>query len=146
LPGTPALRREQIKLQAALITPLLHVKGYASPESKAAAERGRLLIEQAEALGEPPDDPLPLFSVLYGVWVANLVAFNGAAMLELAAQFLALAKAGPMPRTGRSAARACPESSPVIKARNMCLIGLSNSHSPELKLQVRHECSGLSAR
>ena len=27
LPGTPALRREQIKLQVALITPLLHVKG-----------------------------------------------------------------------------------------------------------------------
>jgi predicted ATPase len=40
LPATPALRREQIKLQAVLITPLLHVKGYASPESKAAAERG----------------------------------------------------------------------------------------------------------
>ena len=77
LPATPALRREQIKLQAVLITPLLHVKGYAAPETKAAAERGRLLIEQAEALGEPLEDPLPLFSVLYGVWVANFVAFNG---------------------------------------------------------------------
>jgi class 3 adenylate cyclase/predicted ATPase len=92
LPATPALRREQIKLQAALITPLLHVKGYAAPETKAAAERGRLLIEQAEALGESLDDPLPLFSVLYGVWVANLVAFNGSAMRELASQFLALAE------------------------------------------------------
>ena len=30
-----------------------------------------LLIEQAEALGEPPEDPLLLFSVLYGFWVAN---------------------------------------------------------------------------
>ena len=29
LPGTPALRREQIKLQIALITPLIHVKGIA---------------------------------------------------------------------------------------------------------------------
>ena len=77
LPGTPALRREQIKLQVALITPLIHVKGYAAPETKAAAERARLLIEQAEALGEPPEDPLLLFSVLYGFWVANLVAFNG---------------------------------------------------------------------
>jgi hypothetical protein len=92
LPATPALRREQIKLQAVLITPLLHVKGYAAPETKAAAERGRLLIEQAEALGEPLDDPLPLFSVLYGVWVANLVAFKGTVMRELAAQFLALAE------------------------------------------------------
>ena len=64
LPATPALRREQIKLQVALITPLMHVKGYAAPETKAAAERARLLIEQAEALGEPPEDPLLLFSVL----------------------------------------------------------------------------------
>ena len=77
LPATPALRREQIKLQVALITPLMHVKGYAAPETKAAAERARLLIEQAEALGEPPEDPLLLFSVLYGFWVANYVAFNG---------------------------------------------------------------------
>jgi predicted ATPase len=33
-----------------------------------------------------------LFSVLYGFWVANYVAFNGNATLELAAQFLALAE------------------------------------------------------
>ena len=92
LPATPALRREQIKLQVALITPLIHVKGYAAPETKAAAERARLLIEQAEALGEPPEDPLLLFSVLYGFWVANYVAFNGDVMRELAAQFLALAE------------------------------------------------------
>jgi Adenylate and Guanylate cyclase catalytic domain len=51
LPATPALRREQIKLQVALITPLSHVKGYAAPETEAAAERARLLIEQAEARG-----------------------------------------------------------------------------------------------
>ena len=92
LPATPALRREQIKLQVALITPLMHVKGYAAPETKAAAERARLLIEQAEALGEPPEDPLLLFSVLYGFWVANYVAFNGDVVRELAAQFLALAE------------------------------------------------------
>ena len=66
LPGTPARRREEIKLQVALITPLLHVSGYATPETRAAVERARLLIEQAEALGEPPEDPLLLFSVLYG--------------------------------------------------------------------------------
>ena len=92
LPPTPALRRDEIKLQVALITPLFHVKGYAAPETKAAAERARLLIEQAEALGEQPEDPLLLFSVLYGFWVANLVAFNGDAMRELAVQFLALAE------------------------------------------------------
>jgi class 3 adenylate cyclase/predicted ATPase len=91
LTTTPALRREEIKLQVALITPLLHVSGYAAPETRAAVERARLLIEQAEALGEPPEDPLLLFSVLYGFWVANLVAFNGDVMRELAVQFLALA-------------------------------------------------------
>jgi predicted ATPase len=89
LPGTPALRREQIKLQVALITPLMHVKGPTAAETKAAAERARLLVEQAEALGEPPDDPLILFSALYGFW--NAVPFNGDVCRGLAAQFLALA-------------------------------------------------------
>jgi class 3 adenylate cyclase/predicted ATPase len=89
---TPALRREQIKLQVALLTPLIHVKGYAAPETTAAAERARVLIEQAEALNEPPEDPLLLFSVLYSFWVASFVAFNGKVMRELAAQFQSLAK------------------------------------------------------
>jgi class 3 adenylate cyclase/predicted ATPase len=92
LAPTPTLRREQIKLQVALITPLIHVKGYAAPETKAAAEQARLLIEQAEALGEPPEDPLLLFSVLYSYWVANFVAYNGVAIRELATQFLSLAE------------------------------------------------------
>jgi hypothetical protein len=65
------LRREEIKLQVAFIAPLLHVKGYAAPETKAAEERARLLIERAEALGQPPEDPLLLFSVLHGFWAAN---------------------------------------------------------------------------
>jgi predicted ATPase len=89
---TPTLRRKEIEFQAALITPLLHIKGYAAPETKAAEERARRLIEQAEALGEPVDDPLLLLSVLYSFWVANLVAFNGDANRELAAQFFALAE------------------------------------------------------
>jgi tetratricopeptide (TPR) repeat protein len=92
LPGTPPLRREQIKLQVAIITPLIHVRGYAAPETKAAVEQARLLIEQAEALGEPPEDRLLLFSVLYGFWVANFVAFNGPVICDLATQFLALAE------------------------------------------------------
>ena len=92
LPATPALRRERIELQVALITPLLHVKGYAAPETNAAVERAHLLMDQAEALGEAPEDPLLLFSVLFGFWVANYVAFNGEVVRELAAQFLALAQ------------------------------------------------------
>jgi predicted ATPase/class 3 adenylate cyclase len=92
LPATPALRREAIELQVALITPLVHVKGYAAPETKAATERAQVLIEQAEALGEPPEDPLLLFSVLYGFWVANYAAFNGGVSRELAARSLSLAE------------------------------------------------------
>jgi predicted ATPase/class 3 adenylate cyclase len=92
LPVTPARRREEIKLQVALITPLLHVKGYSAPETKVAAERARLLIEEAERAGEPSEDPLLLFSVLYGVWTSNLVAANGNAVRDLSEQFLALAE------------------------------------------------------
>jgi predicted ATPase len=92
LPSTPALRREEIRLQAALVAPLMHTKGYAAPEAKDAVERARLLIEKAEALGEPPEDPLLLFSVLYGLLAANFVAFNGDAVCKLATEILALAE------------------------------------------------------
>ena len=92
LPATSVLRRAEIKLQVALVNALMYVRGYAAPETKAAAERARLLIEQAEALGEPPEDPLLLFSILYSFWVANTVAFNGDVCRDLSAHFLALAE------------------------------------------------------
>ena len=92
LPATPSRRREQIKLQLGLSNALMHVKGYAASETKDAIEQARSFIEQSEALGEPPDDPLLLFSTLYGVWVANYVAFNGDICRDLAAQFLMLAE------------------------------------------------------
>ena len=92
LPSTSALRRKQIELQVALITPLVHLKGFAAPETKAAEEKAQLLIEQAEKLGEPVEDPLLLFAVLYGVWASNYIAFNGGVMHELAARLLALAE------------------------------------------------------
>jgi predicted ATPase len=91
LPSTPALRRMQIDLQVALITPLYHLNGWAAPETKDAVEQARLLIQQAEALGEPPEDPLMLFSVLIGLFSANFVAFNADVSRDLAAQMLALA-------------------------------------------------------
>src|SRR5215475_4562155 len=92
LPATPVVRGEQIKLQVALVNALMHVKGYAAPEPRAAVEQARQFIERAEALGEPPEDPLLLFSVLYGVWAASYVAFNGDVTRELASQFVALAE------------------------------------------------------
>jgi predicted ATPase len=100
LPATPSLRREEIQLQVALITPLFHVKGYSAPETKAASEHAGLLIEQAQALGEPPDDPLLLFLVLYGFWTAQFVAFNVDARRDLGTRFLTLAEkqGAPVPR------------------------------------------------
>jgi class 3 adenylate cyclase/tetratricopeptide (TPR) repeat protein len=92
LPATPALRRDQINFQVALITPLAHVKGFNAAETKAAVERARLLIEQAEVLGEPPEDPLLLFSVLHRFWLASFNGGNGDVALDLAGQFLALAE------------------------------------------------------
>jgi tetratricopeptide (TPR) repeat protein len=93
LPGSPTRRREQIQLQLDLSNALIHTKGHASPETKASFDRARSLIEQAAALGEAPDDPLIAYSVLYGFWVANRMAFNGPVALELAAQFQTLAAA-----------------------------------------------------
>lgn len=93
LPESPALRREQIHLQLDLSNALIHTKGHASPETKAAFDRARALIERAAALGEAPEDPLVAYSVLYGFWVANRMAFNGPVVLELVSQFQALARA-----------------------------------------------------
>jgi class 3 adenylate cyclase/predicted ATPase len=92
LRATPALRREEIKLQVALANALMHLKGYAARGTNVAVERACLLIEQAEALGELPEDPLLLFSVLYSSWVTNFLAFNGDLCRDLATDFLALAK------------------------------------------------------
>jgi predicted ATPase len=90
LPSTPALRGQQIRLQVALANALMFAKGYAAPETRAAGERARLLIEQVEALGEEP--PLALLSILVGFWAANIARFDGDACRDLAAQILALAE------------------------------------------------------
>src|SRR2546430_12652681 len=90
LPSTPDLRREQIILQVALLNTLMHVKGYGAPETKAAVAQVRALIEQAERLGEPPDDPSLLLSALFGQWIVNFINFNGDVAHGLAARFLAV--------------------------------------------------------
>ena len=91
VPASPALRREQINLQVALIYSLCHVKGYGA-ETTAAVERANLLIEQAVAFGEPPEDPLLLFLVLHGFWEVNLYASNCYLCRDLAERILALAE------------------------------------------------------
>jgi class 3 adenylate cyclase/predicted ATPase len=92
LPSTCGLRRQGITFQVGLANALMTTKGYGAPETRASFGQARLLLERAEALGEPPEDPLAPFSVLYGFWVANYVGFNRDALHALAAQFLALAQ------------------------------------------------------
>jgi predicted ATPase len=92
LPSTAALRRDQIRLQISLANALMHTEGYAARETRAALDQVRALVERAEVLGEKPEDPTLLWSVMHGFWVANHVGFNGDAVRELAEQFLVLAK------------------------------------------------------
>jgi predicted ATPase len=89
LPSTPNLRREEIVLQVSLLNTLMHVKGYSAPETKAAVAQVKQLIQQAERLGEAPDDPSLLLSALFGQWIVNFISFNGDVARELAARFLA---------------------------------------------------------
>ena len=76
----------------ALLQPNRNYWRVTSPRRKAAEERARLLIGQAEALGEPPEDPLILFEVLYDLFAANLFEFNRDMARDLAADCLALAE------------------------------------------------------
>ena len=92
LPSTPKRRRDRITLQVAASNALMHVKGYAAPDTRASLDQARSLIEEVEALGEPLDDPLLLFSVLYGLWVASYNTFDGDAVRERAVECLAAAE------------------------------------------------------
>ncbi|MGY4512361.1 AAA family ATPase [Bradyrhizobium sp. USDA 3650] len=117
LPSTPMLRRERIKLQVAHSNALMHVKGYAAPETRASLHQARSLIEEVEALREPLDDPLLLLSVLYGLWVASYNTFDGDAVRERAAECLA-------------AAEKQPNTVSLMVGRR--LMGISLAHSGEL--------------
>ena len=88
---TPALRREHIHFQVAHANALMLTKGYGAADTKASLEIARFLIERAEELGEPPEDPLILFSILYGFWSVSFQHFNREAVCNLATQFLVLA-------------------------------------------------------
>ena len=92
LPATPEQRREQIKLQVGLANALYHAKGMAATETRVAFDQARVMIEQAERMGEHVEDPLLLYSVLYGFFIAKFINFDGEAACALARQFLALAQ------------------------------------------------------
>jgi predicted ATPase len=92
LPATPALQREQVRLQIALANALMHTKGYSALETKRALDQARLSVERAAARGEPLEDPLSMFSVMHGFWVASHVGFDGVAVRDLAMKIMKLAK------------------------------------------------------
>ena len=117
LPSTPVLRRDRIKLQLAASNALMPVKGYAAPDTRASLDQARSLIEEVEALGEPLDDPLLLFSVLYGLWVASYNTFDGDTVRERAAEYL-------------KAAEKQPNTAPLMIGRR--LMGISLTHTGDL--------------
>jgi predicted ATPase len=54
LPGTPTLRRQQIKLQVALANALMHTKGYSAPETKAPSSRHACTFSEQKRWVSPP--------------------------------------------------------------------------------------------
>jgi len=122
LPSTPALRREQIRFQVALVNAQMHTNGYAATATKKSLNQARLLMEQAEELGEPLDDPLLLFSVLFGFWVANFNHFHRDVVCGLAVEFLGLAEKqkaiGPMIVAHRLVGSSLLLSGDITKARS----------------------------
>ena len=92
LPGSPALRRERIRLQFSLANAFMHTKGYSKNETKEAFNQARELIQHAEALGEPPEDELLILQVYYGFFAANYLKFNGEAMRDISSQVMTLAQ------------------------------------------------------
>ena len=93
LPGTPALRRDQTKLQVALVNAQMHTRGFAAAETRASLDQARVLIERAEAFGEPAEDPLVLYlRPVRSLWSPTTMAFNSEVVHAVAAEFLALAE------------------------------------------------------
>jgi predicted ATPase len=92
LASTPTLRGQQIKFQVGLTNALMHTKGRAAPETKATVDQARSLINKVEALGEPLEDPLVLFSVLYGLWNESFIAFSGDTLGAVSLEILTLAE------------------------------------------------------
>ena len=92
LPETPALQREQMNTQVELAATLMHVKGFAAPETIAALDEANSRISQVEPPHGQLEDCLLRFSVLAGLWSTKFVAFDGDAALARAQEVLTLAE------------------------------------------------------
>ena len=85
LPETPERSKRELAIRIALLTPIIALKGYASPDMARAAAAARAL---ADRVGEGDQ----LFPVMYGEWTSNTVRGNLPAARALAEQYLRLAK------------------------------------------------------
>jgi DNA-binding winged helix-turn-helix (wHTH) protein/class 3 adenylate cyclase/TolB-like protein/predicted ATPase len=92
LPSDANVRRLQIETHVAFANAVMQIDGFAATRTKAALEQASALIEHAAAMGERVEDPLAPYSVLYGFWIVNFVAFNGDAAHALATQVLKMAQ------------------------------------------------------
>lgn len=88
LPEGVGRDERELDLQIALVTPLIALKGYSAPETKAASERAIALCRQTGQVSR-------IFQALYGQWVYNLVVGQIPRSAELAAEYLELANAQP---------------------------------------------------
>ena len=90
LPERPQRLQQELALQLALGTPVIAIKGFASPEVGRAYGRARELCQQ---LGQAPQ----LFPVLWGLWVFYTARAQHGTARELADQCLSLAKSAQDP-------------------------------------------------
>ena len=80
-------------------------KGHALARNEGLVRASPFLITRGSAR-RAPEDPLILFAVLYGFWVANRMAFNGPVVCELAEQFQTLAQETDRNSAGHDSAHA----------------------------------------
>src|SRR6185437_8675093 len=88
LPETPERSKRELAIRIALLTPIIALKGYASPDTAQAAAAARAL---ADRVGEAAQ----LFPIMYGEWTWNVVRGNAPAARQLAEQYLRLARRQP---------------------------------------------------
>jgi len=84
-PPTSERSQQELRLQIALVFPLIAIKGYAAPEVEHAYTRARELCQQ---IGNTPQ----LFSVLYGQWESYTVRGEYKTTHELGEQLRSLAQ------------------------------------------------------
>ena len=92
LPATPALRREQNSASGRACERSVSYEGLRSGRDKGGVRQGACDDRAGGKIREQIEDPLLLYSVLYGFFIAKFMVFDGDAASALARQFLALAE------------------------------------------------------